>query len=170
MIDEIETEVQQAEPGTKPRYYVDLDWHQRHGRSFRTLMESRLCSSCRARVGTEVEERVTRVGRRKGEVVHDVRMVPFPANPVAQVRDCCSKSKDYIHPNMALREAIFRVIIANGNQPLNAEEICQQLEWMGYGERARFISPDTIQRLLEKDDFYGFAVVPGSANTPAEAA
>ncbi|MDP2726035.1 MAG: hypothetical protein Q8P59_00685 [Dehalococcoidia bacterium] len=169
MIEELENEEQESVAVNKPRYYVDVDWYQRNKRSFRSLMETRLCSACQARLGTEVEERVASV-KGKGKVVHEVRTVPFPSNPVAQVRDCCSKSKDYIHPNMALREAIFRVIIANGNQPLNAEEICQQLEWMGYGERARFISPDTIQRLLEKDDFYGFAVVPGSANTPAGAA
>lgn len=169
MIEEIETENEKSESNNKPRYYVDLDWHQRKQRSFRALIESRLCSACQARLGTEVEERVSTV-KGKGGVKQEVRSVPFPANPVSQIRDCCSKSKDFIRPNMPLQEAIFRVMLANGNQPLDAEEICQQLEWMGYGERARFISPSSIQRMLEADDFYGFASLPASVKLPAEAA
>ncbi len=167
MIQEMETETQGSTVNYKPRYYVDIDWHQRHGRSFRAIMESRLCLSCKARLGTEVEERIATV-RGKGQIAHEVRSVPFPANLVAQVRDCCSKSRDYIRPNMPLREALFRVILANGNQPLDAEEICQQLEWMGYGERARFISPASIQRLLEYDTFYGFVTAPVLQEAPSE--
>src|SRR3990172_6392407 len=155
MIPDIDTDNEESAVSVKPRYYVDLDWHHRNGRSFRAMMESRLCSSCRERLGTEVEERVATVKGKRG-VTYEVRAVPFPGNPVAQVRDCCSKSRDYIRPSMPLREAVFRVILANGNQPLDAEEVCQQLEWMGYGERARFISPASIQRLLEYDTFYGF--------------
>lgn len=169
MIEEIEIENEKPEANNKPRYYVDMDWHQRHARSFRALIESRLCSACQARLGTEVEQRVP-TGKGKGEKAHEVRSVPFPADPVAQIRDCCSKSKDFIRPNMPLQEAIFRVILANGNQPLDAEEICQQLEWMGYGERARFISPSAIQRMLEADNFYGFTSLQSPAKSPAEAA
>lgn len=169
MMEEPEREDQEPQEGSKARYHIDADWHQRNARSFGTLMESRLCPVCRSRLGSEVEERVTTV-RGKGKLVHEVRMVPFPSNPIAQVRDCCSKTKDYIRPHMPLREAIFRVILANGNQPLNAEEICQQLDWMGYGERARFISPATIQRLVEADDFYGFAAAPVPLKTPATTA
>lgn len=159
MIQDMETEYQDPTSNCKPRYHINLDWHQRNGRSFRVLMESRLCPSCRDLLGTEVEDRVATV-KRKGEVVHEVRTVPFPANPIAQVRDCCSKYKEYIRPNMPLREAIFRVVLASGNQPLNTEEISQQLEWMGYGERARYISPVAIKRMLECDLFYGFVIAP----------
>lgn len=169
MIEELETENPQEEASSKQRYYIDVTWHQRNGRSFRMLTDSRLCASCQLRLGTEVEERIT-TAKGKGEVAQEVREVPFPANPVTQIRDCCSKSKDFVRPNMPLQEAIFRVILANGNQPLDAEEICQQLEWMGYGERARFISPVSIQRLLENDNFYGFAQAPVAAKSPSEAA
>lgn len=169
MIPETETETQEPTAGYKPRHYIDAGWHERHGRSFRAIMESRFCTSCRARLGTEVEERVATV-KGKAEVAYEVRSVPFPANPVVQIRDCCSKSRDYIRPNMPLREAVFRVILANGNQPLDAEEICQQLEWMGYGERARFISPATIQRLLGYDSFYGFVTAPTVQEAPSEVA
>lgn len=169
MIEEFDAEDQEGASSSKTRYYIDPDWHQRKSRSFRVLLETRLCAGCQDRLGTEVEERVTTV-RKKGAVVQEARMSPFPSNPIAQIRDCCSKTKDYVRPNMPLREAIFRVILANGNQPLDLEEICQQLEWMGYGERARFISPATIQRLLETDDFYGFAAAPMPVAVPSEAA
>jgi len=169
MIEEIETENEKPEANNKPRYYVDLSWHERKARSFRALIESRLCPACQARLGTEVEERAP-AAKGKGEAAQEVRSVPFPANPVAQIRDCCSKSKDFIRPNMPLQEAMFRVILANGNQPLDAEEICQQLEWMGYGERARFINPTSSQKMLESDNYYGFVSVPASVKEPSEAA
>lgn len=169
MTEELEIEGLEGGAVSKRRYYVDLTWHQRKGRSFAALMESRLCPACRARLGTEVEERITTV-KGKGEVVQEVHLVPFPSNPIAQVRDCCSKSKDYIRPYMPLQEAIFRGILANGNQPLDADEICQQLEWMGFGERTRFLSPASVQRLLENDNFYGFVAVPIPLKSPAEAA
>ncbi|MDP2663364.1 MAG: hypothetical protein Q8R28_21830 [Dehalococcoidia bacterium] len=160
MIEETETDADtenvRSQAGNKPRYHIDLDWHQRKRRSLREMIGSRLCPPCQARLGADVEERVTKVTG-QGEVLQEVQSVPFPTDPIAQIRDCCSKFKDFIRPSMPLQEAVFRVILANGNQPLDAEEICQQLEWMGYGERARFISPTSIQRILEADDFYGFA-------------
>ncbi len=173
MIEEIETnaatENVKTEAASKPRYHIDLDWHQRKRRSFREMIGSRLCSPCQDRLGSDVEERVTRTTGKRG-AVQEVNSVPFPADPVAQIRDCCSKTKDFIRPGMPLQEAIFRVILANSNQPLDAEEICQQLEWMGYGERARFISPTAIQRILEADDFYGFSSSPIDPRTSPEPA
>jgi len=75
----------------------------------------------------------------------------------AAFRMCCSRQEDFLSPGLALGEAIFRVLLAKGNQPASAEEVAQRLEaWNTAQNRARDASASTIQRLLERDKFYGF--------------
>jgi hypothetical protein len=165
--EEIDTLTEDDQAASTTRYCIDVGWYEKQGRSFRLLVESRLCPACRERIGTQVEERVPVVNA-KGKVVYEARSVPFPANPIAQIRDCCSRAKGFIHPNLPLREVIFRILLANGNQPLDIEEIYQQLDWMGYGERTRFVSPALLRRLLENDDYYGIRSIPPAEEAPRQ--
>lgn len=141
---------------TRTRYQLDLNWYEESGKSFAVMSESRMCTDSRSKLGTEVEERVPTVDSKTGKVVFELKKAPFAHNPLAHIRDCCSKKKGFIISSLPVMEAIFRLYLMNANQPLDAEEIKQQLEWTDYTERIRYISIETLERLLKNDVYYGF--------------
>jgi hypothetical protein len=121
------------------RWFIDLDWYQFNNRSFLILAQERLCPKCRERL--EVEE---------GEI--------SAADLLIATKDCCSKEPGFITGELPILESIFRLFLANGNQPLDLEELGKQLsEWRG-GAPYR-TSGEVLPRLLESDRYYGLRQV-----------
>lgn len=148
-------EPKEAGAGPAPRYYIDRTWFEGGTRDFLTFAAGRMCASCQEKLGTEVEERVARTDR-NGKVVFERQMVPYGSNPFKVIRDCCSHSKGFITAAMPLQEAIFRTLLASGNQPLTPEELRDQLdEWFAAAGRRRFLDSGVLQRLMDHDRFYG---------------
>ena len=70
-----------------------------------------------------------------------------------------SNDADYLLPDTPLKEALFRIILANGNRPMDAEEISQILnERWAMSAYPRNLSAHVINRLLESSSNY--CVVP----------
>jgi len=129
----------------QPQYYffIDLDWYQRQERSFATLAASRLCPTSRKKEKTKSEAVLLRA-----------------------IKQCCSKRDGFITPNMPLLEMIFRIFLANGNQPLNLEQIQEQLQtWLGDSSSARDFSVAKLKRILENDRYYGLRPAPTEEET-----
>ena len=153
------------EPMTQPaatpgRYHIDLEWYRKVDRSFTSMAEGRMCGSCRAKLGAEVETRVPVLDAKGTKVVFETRHVAYGSNPVTVIRDCCNESKGYITANMPLMEIAFRILLANGNQPLTVEEIAQQMtEHITYAGGSRTVSPESLARMLKNDDYYGFSII-----------
>jgi len=120
-----------------PRWFIDLDWHQRSNRSFFALAQGCLCPKCQERL--------------KGEIA--------AADLLATIKGCCSKTPNFITGELPILESIFRLFLANGNQPLDLEELGRQLsEWRG-GDTYR-TSAEILSRLLASDQYYGLRQVP----------
>jgi len=146
------------EEETQPKYHISMDWYQSSGRAFAVMAESRMCSLCRTKLGSEVESRVPALDAKGTRVVFETRLVRYGSNPVSVIRDCCSKSKGYIMANLPLMEIAFRVLLANGNQPMTAEEMSQQIEeHITYAGGSRSINPEALRRVLANDDYYGIS-------------
>lgn len=140
------------------RYYVDVQWYENCNRSFRALAQTRLCESCKQKLGTETQERVPAIDPRTGRVVFEMRTVPFAQSPLPVIRTCCSKKRDYITPETPLAEAIFRVFLASGNQPMEIERIREELaNYVAMSDRPHNYSPELIKRVIAADDYYGLA-------------
>src|SRR5690242_11304634 len=99
-----------------PSYYVDTSWFDENNLSFLDIAQGRMCDSCRARLGEEVEDRQPVFDREAGRMSFEVRQVSFGANPIGVIKDCCARKKSYISTDMGTLEAVFRVYLANGNQ------------------------------------------------------
>lgn len=70
-----------------------------------------------------------------------------------------SHDADYLLPDTPLKEALFRIILANGNRPMDAEEISQILnERWAMSAYPRNLSPHVINRLLVNSGNY--CIVP----------
>ena len=80
---------------------------------------------------------------------------------IARIVDFDSKEHDYLLPDTPLKEAIFRVILANGNKPMTAEQISDILtEKWAMTAYPRDMSPRVIQRLLDTSQSYCIESVP----------
>ncbi len=123
----------------RPRWFIDLDWYTLNNRSFSTVAGECLCLNCRRRL--KVED----------------RDVPA-ANLLAAIKDCCSKEPDFFTGKLSILEIIFRLFLANGNQPLDLEELGKQLSERR--ERSPYHhSLEILSRLLENDRYYGIKQV-----------
>jgi len=120
------------------RYFIDLDWYQQQERSFATLAASRLCPTSRKKEKTKSEAVLLRT-----------------------IKQCCSKRDGFITPNMPLLEMIFRLLLANGNQPLELGQMQEQLQkWLGDTNNARDLSIPKLKRILDNDRYYGLRPAP----------
>ncbi len=121
----------------RPSWFIDLDWFQQNNRSFFALAQSCLCPKCREKL--------------KGEI--------STADLLTTIKDCCSKTPGFIIGELPILESIFRLFLANGNQPLDLEELGRQLrDWHG-GDTYR-TSAEILSRLLQRDQYYGLREVP----------
>ncbi|MBI4301636.1 MAG: hypothetical protein HY664_03435 [Chloroflexi bacterium] len=151
----------------EPRYHIDLNWYEENHRSFPLLAQGRMCSACQQKLGVEEEKQVPVVDAKSGRVVFETRKVPYGENPFLVIRDCCSKKGDYIISDMSLKEILFRIFLANANQPLTLEQIKERLkDWLNEATSYRDLSNRILQFLLDNDQYYGFRRLSLS---PAEA-
>jgi len=124
---------------TISRWCIELDWYESNRRSFLTLAQSSLCQACRQRL--KIEE---------GEV--------SVADVMSSIKDCCSKAPEFITGELPILESIFRLFLANGNKPMDLEEIGGQLSERRGGDATR-TSVEVLSRVLESDRYYGLRQV-----------
>ncbi len=136
MADELMNEETTDTERVEERWFIDLDWYKSNSRSFSTLAQRCLCGKCRKKLKVEA-----------GEV---------PAGKLlAAIKGCCSKQPGFITGELPVLESIFRVLLANGNQPVDVEELGNLLrEWRGGSPGGS--SGEKLSRLLRSDRFYGF--------------
>ena len=144
------------EPEPPKKYYIDTNWYDQTGRSFRVVAEKRFCPACQQKIGQETQERVPVIDPKTGRVVYEMRSVPFGSNPIAVIRGCCSRERGYITADMPVLEAVFRVFLLNGNQPTDLQGVRDELaQWFPLNARAHGYSVDMLRRLIKGDDYYG---------------
>lgn len=98
-------------------------------------------------------------------MVFETRKVAYGDDLLAVMGECCSKAPDFITPNLPILEIVFRIFLANGNQPLTLEEIERQLvQKLAAADRPHPISLETLQRMLDNDSYYGLRRFPTSGN------
>lgn len=130
---------QQVEPAQPtPRFSIDVGWYGARGRSLATLLARRMCP-----------KHQRQWGQREAE--------GSPEKAIAVFKTCCAKEEDFLEHTLPLGEAAFRVLLAEGNRPLSAEEIAHRLaKWNTATEQNRDTSVTTLTRILSHDQFYGF--------------
>jgi hypothetical protein len=139
------------------RFFIDTNWYDENDLSFNDVVQSRMCAQCQARLGEETEERLPVVDRKTGRVTYEVRKVEYGSRPISIVRDCCSRKSAYISPDMPVLESIFRIMLANANQPMELAHVREQLrEWCPTGRCQWLVMPEEVLRqVLVGDRYYG---------------
>jgi len=116
-------------------YFVDLDWFQESDRSFVVIAQHCLCPDCKERLASE-----------PGTMT--------PAALVTNIGHCCSKLPGFISPKLPLLEKVFRLFLSEGNESLSLTELTAQLTF--YSDSPVSSSPQTLQHLLDNNQYYGF--------------
>ena len=121
-------------------YFIDPDGAEASRRSLPVLIANRLCYMCRQ--GYEEEQIV----------------VADPQDFIDLIVGHCSNEQDFLLPDTPMKEAVFRVLLGNSNDPMTAEEISADLSsrW----PMTRITSPEVVQRLLDNSAYYCIGPVP----------
>jgi len=150
-----------------PKYFIDTTWFDENGLSFQDLGQDRMCDACRAQIGSEIEDRVTTIDPKSKRVSFEFTKVPFGHDPLKTIHECCAKKRDFITPEMPTLEAVFRIFLANGNQPMPLEHVREQLaEWCpGGGCQWLLVPIDQLERVIMADFYYGLRQYQESMGT-----
>jgi hypothetical protein len=111
-----------VKPTLDTKFHIDFDWWGEEGRNFRVHLLSHLCPDCQARYQNYQEADL-------------VDWIDAYTAEVTQVdglwhslRTCCSLKPDYTNDLTPLTTSIFRTFLANGNDPLSASELQEELQ------------------------------------------
>lgn len=105
--------------GTK--FHVDFDWWNENKRDLRVTLHQHLCESCRGVYQSHLgSETIDWIDPETAEVQ--------PVDGLWHaLRTHCSLEPDYITESTPLIDAVLRIFLANGNSPLTAVELGQQV-------------------------------------------
>lgn len=126
-------------PTIDTKLHIDFDWWEQKGQNFRVYLWSHLCPDCqkvyKSHHGTE-----------------EIDWIDLDTAQVTRVdalwhslQTCCSQKPDYITDRTPTIDAIFRVLLANGNIPLSPLELYAVIHKR---------SPSTILRMLTQGDIH----------------
>lgn len=122
---------------TRATYTIDPQWFDQHGRSLATVLAGRMCYNCKTKLEDNPEA-----------TVDDL---------FGSIKDCCSQAETFLEPGLPLLEAVFRLLLKEGNHPMDLDEIHSKVrDWLMANRDTRLVSPAIIERIMHSDRFYGF--------------
>ncbi|MGD8998026.1 MAG: hypothetical protein PVH80_07940 [Anaerolineae bacterium] len=105
-------------PTVDTPFHIDYQWWERSGLDIGIELRSHLCREHRDAFGQtfDAAEKIDWIDEKTGEVqrVDGLQHV---------LHIHCSREADYIHDDLPLIDAVFRVLLAGGNKPLTAKEL-----------------------------------------------
>ena len=106
-----------VKPSLDTPFHIDYDWWKRQGLQITVELRAHLCQEHQAVFSDHFDiEEIDWVDEKTGEVTKVNGL-----QHVLQVH--CSQQPDYINDGLSLVDAVFRVFLANGNEPMTSEEL-----------------------------------------------
>ncbi len=109
-----------SRPTIDTPFHIDFDWWERNQHELRVYLRSHLCDVHRASYEGEASEQIDTIDPYTAEVT-SVDGVLF------RLRSHCSQQPDYITPKTSIVDAVFRVFLMNGNQPLSPRQLADKI-------------------------------------------
>ena len=129
-------------PVDEPVYAVDIKAFEASGKSFQYAAFSRLCWRGHCAVCEGSQQPASTPTR--------------PANEYLKVLQAeCSKEPDFLLPGTPITEAVFRLLLANGNRPMTMQEIQSGLTaaWASV-IYLKNLSDDVLRRMIDRPNEY----------------
>ncbi len=116
-----------VKPTRQTKFHIDYDWWDRASRELRVYLQSHLCPEHQASFASyEGDDIVDRVDPETGEV-EKINGLQYT------LRAHCVLQPEFLTAHTSLVDAVFRVFLANGNQPLTPEELAEMIYRPGQG-------------------------------------
>jgi hypothetical protein len=110
-----------ARPDTNTLFYIDLRWFEKNEHDLRVEMHAVLCDECRVRYPSSADVSVV---DRIHPLTAEITRVDALWESVA---DHCGRQPGFITPATPMTTAIFRALLANGNQPMSPEQLHKRI-------------------------------------------
>ena len=108
-------------PSTATPFHIDFDWWKQNERDWQIFLRSLLCA----------EHQEALVHLSDGQLVDRVDATTAEVHQVDGIQDAlmshCARQPEFVTQRTALVEAVFRVFLVNGNQPLSANDLALRL-------------------------------------------
>jgi hypothetical protein len=116
-----------VKPTLQTKFHIDFEFWDRQSRDWRVYLMSHLCPEHKEAFADYVD----------GELIDYVDAETAEVQQVDAVqhtlRTHCAQLPDFLTQHTSLVDAVFRVFIANGNQPLTPEELAEKIRRPGQG-------------------------------------
>ncbi len=110
-----------SRPTLESLFHIDYNWWEQQEREARVYLQSHLCSEHQEQFADLKEiEQVDSVNPETAEIQR-MDLVQHT------LRTHCAQQKGYLTHHTALVDAVFRVFLANGNQPLNPYDLSEEI-------------------------------------------
>lgn len=123
------------------KYSIDIKKFDAAGRSFQYAVYTRMSERGMAQLGGTSTELPKSFGT--------------PSEIMKIVASICSKEPDYLLPGTPISEAVFRLLIANGNRPMTLVDVQSGLAtaWASV-IYLKNLSDEVVQRMLDSSNEY----------------
>jgi len=108
-------------PTIRTPFQIDFEWWKESERDWQVYMRSLLCPAHQESLAN----------------LEDGQMIDWVEENTAEVREVdgiqhalmshCARQEDFVTQKTALVEAVFRLFLANGNQPMSAEDLSARM-------------------------------------------
>ncbi len=110
-----------VKPSVKTPFHIDFDWWKKNERDWHVYLRTLLCP----------EHQETFANLDDGQTVDWVNPKTAEVKPVDGIQNAlmthCVKQPDFLTDQTALVEAVFRLFLTNGNNPLSSIELGEKL-------------------------------------------
>ena len=126
-------------------YTISPEWYENHGISLSLVVHQRRCAQCQA------YETWSESQKRRGK-----NSTANWQKEMREIMKSCSKKEDYIHSKTPMVEAVFRLLLKQGNRPMSVAQLGENIEatW-ALGMSPRSLSITTLKRVLNSQTSYG---------------
>ena len=108
-------------PSIRTPFKIDFDWWVQNDRDWHVYMRSLLCPEHQLSF-SEVQE---------DTLIDWIDPLTAEVKEVDGIQNAlmshCALQPDFVNPQTAMVEAVFRVLLANGNQPMSPADLSQKL-------------------------------------------
>ena len=99
-----------------------------------------------------------RRGRSAPSLVQADHELDDPQALLEEIAEFAAPEEDFIHSNLPVQEILFRTLLARRNAPMALDDLCHELtERWSAPDRPINLTPQSLQRILDNDHYYGFA-------------
>lgn len=110
-----------VKPTKSTPFHIDFEWWKDHDNNWRVFLFSCLCQEHQEAFNNQSDDTMIDWVDPETAVIRQIDGLQ------STLMTHCAKQDNFVTENTAMVDAIFRIFLANGNSPLNAEELSDRI-------------------------------------------